>query len=195
MSVDEKGSTKINIGINGFGRIGRLIARAAFQLPSLNCHITAINDPFMNAESMAYLLKHDSVHGPFSLEVKVDENDLLVDDKRIRVFSCTNPADIPWGQNSSDYICEASGAFTTAAKAVAHLSNGASKVIISAPTKDDTPMFVMGVNHKSYKSHMNVVSNASCTTNCLAPLLKVINDSFGIEEVLMTTIHAVTATQ
>lgn len=187
--------SKVNFGVNGCGRIGRLIVRASFEYPALNCQVTAVNDPFMSVESIAYLLKHDSEHGPFAFEITTGENELMISGKRILVHKCANPNDIPWNLSSAEYICETSGAFTSSSKSIAHLSSGATKVIISAPSHDETPTFVMGVNHEAYKPSMNVVSCASCTTNCLAPLVKVIHDNFGIEEGLMTTIHAATATQ
>jgi len=186
-------SPLVRIGINGFGRIGRLVTRAALAHP--NAHVVAINDPFMDLEYMVYQLKYDSVHGRFKGTIEAHEGKLIVNGSPIAVFNAKDPKDIPWGSVGADYICESTGVFTSSDKAALHLAGGAKKVVISAPPKDDTPMFVVGVNHLEYVSSLNVVSNASCTTNCLAPLAKVINDRFGILEGLMTTIHAVTATQ
>jgi len=182
----------IQVGINGFGRIGRLVCRAATHNP--DTEVVAINDPFMDIEYMACLFKYDSTHGRFDGTVEVSNGNLVINGKVVRVFAERNPADIPWGSAGADYVCESTGVFTTSEKAGEHLKGGCKEVVISAPAKDDTPMYVMGVNHKSY-SGANVVSNASCTTNCLAPLAKIINDNFGIEEGLMTTVHAVTANQ
>lgn len=188
--------SKICIGINGFGRIGRLVMRAA--LDNKDTTVVAFNDPFLELKYAAYQFKHDSVHGMYPGTVEVDESDhcLVIDGTtRVKFFSERNPADIAWGSVGATYVCESTGIFTTTEKGGMHLSGGAKKVIISAPAKDaETPMFVVGVNEKNYVGE-NVVSNASCTTNCLAPLVKVINDKFGLEEGLMTTIHASTATQ
>ena len=185
--------SKVQIGINGFGRIGRLVCRAACQNPKVQ--VCAINDPFMDLDYMVYLFKHDSTHGKYTGVVERNGDTLVIDGVTIQVFAEKNPADIPWGSAGADYVCESTGVFTTAEKASAHLQGGCKKVIISAPPKDDTPMYVMGVNHTSYDGSKNVVSNASCTTNCLAPLAKVINDNFKIVEGLMTTVHATTANQ
>ncbi len=182
----------IKIGINGFGRIGRLVFRASVSRENLE--IVAINDPFISVDYMVYMLKYDSVHGRFDGEISVEGDKLCVNGKKITVYNKLNPEEIPWAEAGADYVVESSGAFTTMEKAGAHFKGGAKKVVISAPSKD-APMFVMGVNHKEYKSDMNIVSNASCTTNCLAPLAKVINDNFGIAEGLMTTVHSTTATQ
>ncbi len=182
----------IKVGINGFGRIGRLVFRASVEREDLE--VVAINDPFIDLEYMVYMLKYDSVHGRFQGEVSVKGDKLVVNGKEITVFQCMNPEEIAWGQAGVEYVVESTGVFTTTEKASAHFKGGAKKVVISAPSAD-APMFVMGVNHKEYKPEMNVVSNASCTTNCLAPLSKVINDKFGIVEGLMTTVHATTATQ
>lgn len=182
----------INIGINGFGRIGRLVLRAAFERN--NVQIVAINDPFITVDYMVYMLKYDSVHGRFNGEVSVHGDKLSVNGKLIDIYNKMDPSEISWAESNAEYIVESSGAFTTMDKASAHFNGGAKKVIISAPSKD-APMFVMGVNHKEYKNDMNIVSNASCTTNCLAPLAKVIHDNFGIIEGLMTTVHSTTATQ
>jgi glyceraldehyde 3-phosphate dehydrogenase len=185
------------IGINGFGRIGRLVFRAAMANPDTD--VLAVNDPFMDIKYMVYQLKYDSVHGKFNGTVSCKEDGdkkfLVVNDKEIQVFDAKDPAAIGWGACGVEYVCESTGVFTLKEKAELHLQGGAKKVIISAPPKDSVPIYVMGVNHKEYKSTDTVVSNASCTTNCLAPLTKVINDKFGIVEGLMTTVHAMTATQ
>ncbi|GLJ18133.1 hypothetical protein SUGI_0320370 [Cryptomeria japonica] len=189
------GSTgKIKIGINGFGRIGRLVARVALQRDDIE--LVAVNDPFISTEYMTYMFKYDSVHGQWKKhEVKVkDEKTLLFGETQVAVFNCRNPEEIPWGEVGAEYVVESTGVFTDKEKAAAHLKAGAKKVVISAPSKD-APMFVIGVNEHEYKSDLNIVSNASCTTNCLAPLAKVINDKFGIVEGLMTTVHSITATQ
>ena len=182
----------IKIGINGFGRIGNLAFKAAIAKEEVE--VVAINDPFVTADYMAYMIKFDSVHGRFDGEVSHTENTIIVNGKEIKVYNEMDPHNIPWGADGVDYVLECSGVFTTLEKAQAHIDAGAKKVIISAPSKD-APMFVMGVNHTEYKPEMNIVSNASCTTNCLAPLAKVINDKFGIKDGLMTTVHATTATQ
>ncbi|EOY02670.1 hypothetical protein QUC31_018054 [Theobroma cacao] len=185
---------KIKIGINGFGRIGRLVARVALQ--SDDIELVAVNDPFISIEYMIYMFKYDSVHGQWkNHELKVkDSKTLLFGEKPVTVFGIRNPEEIPWGESGAEYVVESTGVFTDKDKAAAHLKGGAKKVIISAPSKD-APMFVVGVNEKEYKPHLDIVSNASCTTNCLAPLAKVINDKFGIVEGLMTTVHSITATQ
>jgi len=180
------------IGINGFGRIGRLVFRAAQGRKDVE--IVGINDPFIDPEYMVYMAKYDTVHGRFKGEISAKDGKLVVNGKSIVAFTEKDPAAIQWKSCGADYVVESSGVFTTIEQAAAHLKGGAKKVIISAPSKD-APMFVMGVNHKTYKSDMNVVSNASCTTNCLAPLAKVVHDNWGIAEGLMTTVHAVTATQ
>ena len=182
----------VKIGINGFGRIGTLSFQAA--LAKEGVEVVAINDPFVTADYMAYMTKYDTVHGRFNGTVEEKDGNLIVNGKEIKVFNEMEPKNIPWGELGVEYVLECSGVFTTIEKANAHLEGGAKKVIISAPSKD-APMFVMGVNHTEYSPEMNVVSNASCTTNCLAPLAKVINDNFGIKEGLMTTVHATTATQ
>ncbi|MDP2889205.1 MAG: type I glyceraldehyde-3-phosphate dehydrogenase [Bacteroidota bacterium] len=184
--------SKIKIGINGFGRIGRFVFRVA--VAKENVEVVAIND-LIDVDYMAYMLKYDSTHGQFKGTVEVKDGQLVVNGKTIRVTAQRNPADINWGAVGADYVVESTGLFLEKAKAQGHIDGGAKKVILSAPSKDDTPMFVMGVNHKSYTNDMTFVSNASCTTNCLAPIAKVLNDSFGILEGLMTTIHATTATQ
>jgi len=179
------------IGINGFGRIGRLVLRAAVEKGAT---VVAVNDPFITLDYMVYMFKYDSTHGKFKGEVKEDGKFLYVNGNKIVVFNERDPAAINWASAGAEYVVESTGVFTTTDKALAHTKGGAKKVIISAPSAD-APMFVMGVNHEKYDKSLQVVSNASCTTNCLAPLAKVINDNFGIIEGLMTTIHAVTATQ
>jgi glyceraldehyde 3-phosphate dehydrogenase len=181
------------MGINGFGRIGRLVFRAAMGNPE--CEVVAVNDPFMDLDYMVYMLKYDSVHKMYPGTVEKGDKCLIVDGKTIHIFAEKDPGSIPWGKAGADYVCESTGVFTDQKKAELHLGGGCKKVIISAPPKDAVPMFVMGVNHTSYTSDLKVVSNASCTTNCLAPLAKVVNDKFGIKEGLMTTVHAMTATQ
>nr|WP_122012287.1 type I glyceraldehyde-3-phosphate dehydrogenase [Maliibacterium massiliense] len=183
-----------NIGINGFGRIGRLAFRAAVKNPAVK--VCGINDPFIDVDYMVYMLTYDSIHGKFDGEVEAKDGKLIVNGNAISVFDCMDPAQIPWSSCGAEYIVESTGVFTTTEKASAHLKGGAKKVCISAPAKDkETPTFVMGVNQEKYNKDMVVVSNASCTTNCLAPLAKVINDKFGIAEGLMTTVHSTTATQ
>lgn len=183
---------KIKIGINGFGRIGRLVFRAAASNP--NVQVVGINDPFIDLEYMKYMLKYDSVHGQFDGSIEIKDGKFVVNGNAITVFACMNASDIDWKSCGADYIAEATGINTTIEKAAAHFNGGAKKVVITAPSSD-APMFVMGVNADKYTKDMNVVSNASCTTNCLAPLAKVINDNFGIVEGLMTTVHSTTATQ
>ncbi|KAG9725056.1 glyceraldehyde-3-phosphate dehydrogenase, partial [Aureobasidium melanogenum] len=182
----------VNVGINGFGRIGRIVFRNAVEHD--NVHVVAVNDPFIEPEYAAYMLKYDSVHGQFKGTIEVSGKDLIVNGKKVTFYTERDPANIPWAETGAYYVVESTGVFTTTEKASAHLKGGAKKVVISAPSAD-APMFVMGVNEKSYKSDIQVLSNASCTTNCLAPLAKVINDKFGIVEGLMTTIHSYTATQ
>ncbi|MNS67181.1 Glyceraldehyde-3-phosphate dehydrogenase A [compost metagenome] len=182
----------VKIGINGFGRIGNLSFQAALQKEEVE--VVAINDPFITADYMAYIVKYDTVHGRYKGTVEEKDGNLVVDGKVIKVYNELDPKNIPWGDMGVEYVLECSGVFTTVEKAGAHLEGGAKKVVISAPSAD-APMFVMGVNNKDYKKEMNVVSNASCTTNCLAPLAKVINDNFGIKDGLMTTVHSTTATQ
>ncbi len=185
----------IKIGINGFGRIGRLVFRAAVAQPE-KYEIVGINDPFVDLDYMVYMTKYDTVHGHFKGEIEAKDGKLLVNGKEIAVFACKDPAEIAWSSCGAEYIVESTGVFTTTEKASAHLKGGAKKVVISAPAKDkETPTFVMGVNNNEYTKDMVVVSNASCTTNCLAPLVKVVNDNFGIVEGLMSTVHATTATQ
>ncbi|MBI5023381.1 MAG: type I glyceraldehyde-3-phosphate dehydrogenase [Candidatus Omnitrophica bacterium] len=181
----------VKIGINGFGRIGRLVFRAAMEHPQ--AQIAGINDLF-DADYLAYMLKYDSTHGEFKGTINVEGNTLIVNGKKIRVSAEKDPATLKWNEIGADYVVESTGLFTTIDTAKGHLAAGARKVVISAPSAD-APMFVMGVNQDSYRPEMNVISNASCTTNCLAPIAKVLNDKWGIVEGLMTTCHAVTATQ
>ena len=183
----------IKVGINGFGRIGRLVFRAAVQNFSNDIEIVGIND-LLEPEYLAYMLKYDSVHGKFEADVKVDGSNLIVNGKKIRLTAEKNPADLKWNEVGADVVVESTGLFLTKELAGAHIQAGAKKVIMSAPSKDDTPMFVYGVNCQSYAGQ-TIISNASCTTNCLAPIAKVLNDSFGIKRGLMTTVHAATATQ
>ena len=182
---------KIRVAINGFGRIGRLVFRAGLQREDIE--FVGIND-LLSPEYMAYMLKYDTMHGTLKEKVSSTENSILVGDREVRVFAERDPAQLPWGELNVDYVVESTGLFTTTEKASAHLAAGAKKVVISAPSAD-APMFVMGVNQNKYDTSMNVVSNASCTTNCLAPLAKVIHENFGIESGLMTTVHSTTATQ
>jgi len=184
--------SKTKIAINGFGRIGRLVFRVAAQ--NENIEVVGIND-LIDVDYMAYMLKYDSTHGNFNGDVTVEEGKLVVNGKAIRVTAERNPADLKWGEIGIDYVIESTGLFLSKEDAKGHIEAGAKKVVMSAPSKDDTPMFVMGVNHTDYHPDMQFVSNASCTTNCLAPIAKVLNDNFGIKEGLMTTVHAATATQ
>ena len=183
---------KIKVGINGFGRIGRLVLRVISKRNDVQC--VAINDPYLTVEYAKYLFEYDSIHGKFDGDVKVDGDFLVVNNVKIKFFSEKDPALIAWSSVGAEYIAEATGVFTSYEKAKAHLLAGAKKVVVTAPGKE-MPMFVMGVNHQDYKKDMDIVSNASCTTNCLAPLAKVINDKFGISEGLMSTVHSTTATQ
>lgn len=182
----------VKVGINGFGRIGRLVFRAAIENPGIE--VKGINDPFIDLEYMTYMLRYDTVHGQFNGTISVEDGKLVVNGKKIAVYASMKAEEIPWSECGAEYIVESTGVFTDTEKASAHFKGGAKKVIISAPSKD-APMFVMGVNNTKYSKDMNVVSNASCTTNCLAPLAKVINDNFGLVEGLMTTVHSITATQ
>ncbi len=182
----------VKVGINGFGRIGSLAFSASFDKEDID--VVAINDPFIDVDYMVYMIKHDTIHGQFNGEAYSENGELVVNGHRVKVFNEKEPSNVPWGEVGAEYILECSGVFTTIEAAEAHLKAGAKKVIISAPSKD-APMFVMGVNNTTYTSDMNIVSNASCTTNCLAPLAKVVNDNFGIKEGLMTTVHSITATQ
>ena len=182
----------IKVGINGFGRIGRMAFRASVNYPEIE--IVGIND-LCPADYLAYMLKYDTMHGKFEGEVSSTENAIVVNGKTIPVFAERDPANIPWGKVEAEYVVESTGLFLTKEKAQGHLAAGAKKVVMSAPSKDDTPMFVCGVNLDAYTPDMTFVSNASCTTNCLAPIAKVLNDNFGIKDGLMTTVHSVTATQ
>jgi glyceraldehyde 3-phosphate dehydrogenase len=182
----------VKVGINGFGRIGRIVYRNALELQDIE--VVAINDPFIDLDYMVYMFKYDSVHGRFKGTIEAKDGKLIVNGKSILIYAERDPSAIPWGSAGAEYIVESTGVFTTIDKASAHLKGGAKKVIISAPSAD-APMYVCGVNLDSYNPSHKVISNASCTTNCLAPLAKVIHDNFGIVEGLMTTVHATTATQ
>ena len=184
---------KTQIGINGFGRIGRLVFRAALKRDDVE--VVALNDPFMSPDYMAYMLKYDTTHGKFDGTVEFDDNHLIVNGQKITVFFEKEVGNIPWGKVGAEYICECTGQHPTAEKCQGHIDAGAKHVVMGAPSKDDTPMFVMGVNNSKYTSDMKFVSNASCTTNCLAPIAKVLHENFGIKEGLMTTVHSVTPTQ
>ena len=183
----------IKVGINGFGRIGRMVFRAGLKNP--NIEFVAVNDPFMTPDYMAYMLKYDTMHGRYDGTIEYDDNSITVDGKKVQFFAEMDPKNIPWGKVGADYVVESTGVFLTKEKAQAHIDGGAKKVIMSAPSKDDTPMFVMGVNQNTYTKDMTFVSNASCTTNCLAPIAKVLDEAFGIKEGLMTTVHSTTGTQ
>jgi glyceraldehyde 3-phosphate dehydrogenase len=180
------------VGINGFGRIGRIVFRNAVEHPEIE--IVAVNDPFIEPKYAEYMLKYDSTHGIFNGTISVEGNDLIVNGKKVKFYTERDPAAIPWKDTGAEYVVEATGVFTTTEKAKAHLAGGAKKVVISAPSAD-APMYVMGVNEKTYDGKADVISNASCTTNCLAPLAKVIHDKYTIIEGLMTTVHSYTATQ
>jgi len=182
----------VKVGINGFGRIGRIVFRNALE--SQGVEIVAINDPFIDLEYMVYMFKYDSVHGRFKGTIEAKDGKLIINSKPVTVFAEKDPSNIPWSSAGADYVIESTGVFTTIDKASAHLKGGAKKVIISAPSAD-APMYVVGVNLDSYDPKHKVISNASCTTNCLAPLAKIIHDKYGIVEGLMTTVHATTATQ
>ena len=184
---------KTKIGINGFGRIGRLVFRAA--LTHDDVEVVAVNDPFMTPDYMAYMLRYDTMHGRFDGTIEYTDDAIIVNGKTVKFFACMDPKDIPWGEVGAEYVVESTGVFLTQEKAQAHIDAGAKKVVMSAPSKDDTPMFVCGVNLDKYTSDMQFVSNASCTTNCLAPIAKVLHDNFGITDGLMTTVHSTTATQ
>ena len=183
----------IKVGINGFGRIGRLVFRAGISRPDIE--FVGINDPFMTPDYMAYMLRYDTMHGQFQGEISYTDHSIIVNGKEVSFFAEMDPKNIPWGKVGAEYVVESTGQFLTKEKAQAHIDAGAKKVVMSAPSKDDTPMFVMGVNNTAYDPSMNFVSNASCTTNCLAPIAKVLNDNWGITEGLMTTVHSTTATQ
>lgn len=182
----------VKVGINGFGRIGRLVFRAAIERGDVE--VVAVNDPFIDVEYMMYMLKYDSAHGRFQGKMEEKDGKLVVDGHVVTVYNMMDPKEIPWKEAGAEYVLESTGLFTTMDKASSHFNGGAKKVIISAPSAD-APMFVMGVNNNTYTKDMTIVSNASCTTNCLAPLTKVIDDNFGIVEGLMTTVHSTTATQ
>ncbi|EGV66118.1 Glyceraldehyde-3-phosphate dehydrogenase [Yamadazyma tenuis] len=182
----------MKIGINGFGRIGRLVLRIAIARPDIE--VVAINDPFIAADYAAYMFKYDSTHGRFKGEVTSEDNTLVINGHVIKVYQERDPVNIPWGKDKVEYVIDSTGVFTKLAGAQKHLDAGAKKVLITAPSAD-APMFVVGVNEDKYTPDLNIISNASCTTNCLAPLAKVINDKFGIKDGLMTTIHSITATQ
>ena len=184
---------KTKIGINGFGRIGRLVLRAAMERDDVE--VVALNDPFMNPEYMVYMLRYDTTHGKFPGTVEAEENALVVNGHKITIFTEKEVKDIPWGTVGAEYICECTGLHLEKSKCQGHIDAGAKHVVMGAPSKDDTPMFVMGVNNTKYTSDMTFVSNASCTTNCLAPIAKVLHEKFGIVEGLMTTVHSVTPTQ
>lgn len=185
--------TKIKVGINGFGRIGRMVFRAAVENFSNDIQIVGIND-LLDPDYLAYMLKYDSVHGKFNGEVSVEGNYLVVNGEKIRLTAEMDPANLKWNEVEADVVVESTGLFLEDEKARKHITAGAKKVIMSAPSKDDTPMFVFGVNEKTYAGQ-DIISNASCTTNCLAPISKVLNDNFGVKRGLMTTVHAATATQ
>ena len=184
----------IKVGINGFGRIGRMVFRAAVENFANDIEIVGIND-LITPDYMAYMLKYDTIHGRFDGTVDYTENSLIVNGKSIRVTAEKDPANLKWNEVGAEYVVESTGLFLTKEKAAGHIAAGAKHVVMSAPSKDDTPMFVMGVNNESYTSDMQFVSNASCTTNCLAPIAKVLHDNFGITDGLMTTVHSITATQ
>ena len=183
----------IKVGINGFGRIGRLVFRAGISRPDIE--FVGINDPFMTPDYMAYMLRYDTMHGQFQGEISYTDHSIIVNGKEVSFFAEMDPKNIPWGKVGAEYVVESTGQFLTKEKAQAHIDAGAKKVVMSAPSKDDTPMFVMGVNNTAYDPGMNFVSNASCTTNCLAPIAKVLHDNWGITDGLMTTVHSTTATQ
>ncbi|MBQ2062067.1 MAG: aldehyde dehydrogenase, partial [Oscillospiraceae bacterium] len=182
----------IKIGINGFGRIGRMVMRVSLNHPDIE--IVGIND-LCPADYLAYMLKYDTMHGKFEGTVDATENTIIVNGKSIPVYAERDPSNLPWRDLEAEYVIESTGLFLTKEKASAHIAAGAKHVVMSAPSKDDTPMFVVGVNENTYTSKMTYVSNASCTTNCLAPIAKVLNDNFGIKDGLMATVHATTATQ
>ena len=182
----------IKVGINGFGRIGRLVFRAGLDNPEIE--FVGINDPFMTPDYCAYMLRYDTIHGQYKGDIKFTDDAIIVNGKEVKFYAEKDPINIPWAACGAEYVVESTGVFTTMEKAEAHLKAGAKKVVISAPSKD-APMFVMGVNQDKYTKDMDIVSNASCTTNCLAPLAKVINDKFGIVDGLMTTVHSTTGTQ
>lgn len=183
----------IKVGINGFGRIGRLVFRAGLDNPNID--FVGVNDPFMSPDYCAYMLRYDTIHGQYKGDISYTDNAIIVNGKEIKFFAEREPASIPWAKVGAEYVVDATGIFHSKDKAQGHIDAGAKKVVYTGPSKDDTPMFVCGVNLDSYTPDMQFVSNASCTTNCLAPLAKVINDTFGIADGLMTTVHSTTATQ
>ena len=184
---------KVKVGINGFGRIGKLLLRASLERDDID--VVGINDPFMDKDYAVYMLTHDSIHGRLNIDVSTSENGIVIEGREIKFYSILNPEEIPWKECGAEYVAEATGKFTNLEGSKKHLSAGAKKVIITAPAKDGLPMFVVGCNESKYDKSMDIVSNASCTTNCLAPLARVIDEAFGIEEGLMTTVHSTTATQ
>lgn len=184
---------KLKLGINGFGRIGRLVCRAAFE--GKKVEVVGINEPFMTLDYMVYQFKYDTAHGKWCGEVKMEGDMLIINGMKIKVFSKKDPAEIAWKDCGADIVAECSGAFLTSELCKKHIAGGAKKVVMSAPPKDETPIFCYGVNHTAYNKDMPIISNASCTTNCLAPLAKIIHEKYGIIEGLMTTVHSVTATQ
>lgn len=186
-------TSKIRVGINGFGRIGRMVCRVCLEHPEMD--LVSINEPFMTLDYMVYLLRYDSVHGSYKGTVGMQDGKLMVNGHPINVHQCKTPSEIPWKDDKVDYVCECTGVFLTTEAALGHIQGGARKVIISAPPKDDTPIFVVGVNCERITKDMIVISNGSCTTNCLAPLAKVVHENFGIVEGLMTTVHSTTASQ
>jgi glyceraldehyde 3-phosphate dehydrogenase len=187
--------SNVRMGINGFGRIGRFVFRSTFMNNKDKARVMAINDPFMSLDYLIYLLKYDSVHGRFPGSIEKADGGIKVNGHMVKVFHETDPTKIAWGSVGADYVCESTGVFLSQDKGDLHIKGGAKKVVLSAPPKDNVPIFVVGVNHEKYDKSMTVVSNASCTTNCLAPISKVLHDNFGIEEGLMTTVHAVTMNQ
>ena len=184
---------RVKIGINGFGRIGRLVCRAAFE--SKRVDVVGVNEPFMDLDYMVYQFKYDTAHGKWHGDVKKEGNMIVIDGHKIQVFTKKDPAEINWKECGADIVAECSGVFLTTEACKKHIAGGAKKVVISAPPKDTTPIFCFGVNHNTYNKEMQIVSNASCTTNCLAPLAKIVHEKYGILEGLMTTVHATTATQ
>jgi len=185
----------VRMGINGFGRIGRFVFRSTYMNNAGKAKVTAINDPFMDLDYLVYLLRYDSVHGRFPGTVEKADGGVTVNGDFVKVYHETDPSKIGWGKSGADYVCESTGVFLTTESGAQHIAGGCKKVVLSAPPKDDSPIYVVGVNHAGYTSDQKVVSNASCTTNCLAPITKVLNDKWGIEKGLMTTVHAVTMNQ
>merc|ERR1719148_370829 len=185
----------VRMGINGFGRIGRFVFRSTYMNNAGKAKVTAINDPFMDLDYLVYLLRYDSVHGRFPGTVEKADGGVTLNGDFVKVYHETDPSKIGWGKSGADYVCESTGVFLTTESGAQHIAGGYKKVVLSAPPKDDSPIYVVGVNHAGYTSDQKVVSNASCTTNCLAPITKVLNDKWGIEKGLMTTVHAVTMNQ